>query len=965
MLDPSEDPRIRGDDIPKFLYKVDYRVIENSPSSPSVKGFEAASSGMFRTAGNHDAFPTTRDQYDRFFQEYVDLMNNPIEQKLSSHVAFVRLYSTRSLADLEVTLFRESGSMVPYRVYCVRGDKLRQFYCSVVRGRSVFTIGRDEYVETIHASPEVGEEFLVWGRVPVEALMGSWGADGVLQYASGNFTLLFNSGHDLWSNSTSVIVRRAVAVQHGSARHVLYVEIHEETSEEKGFARLDAMGSPSGLSRMQIQPRTSSQPKQAYQTIASAPPPPAPSFNTQGGMMIEPRMVPQAKAYKSPYGPNAQMDGSSDEPNDEKRPPTGQKLNENGRNCPHPNIFGPHARPARSAAVLTLEPSSDDERAAREEEEYRREREGVSRNNPAQGVSNIVQTPAQPPRRTPLPTSRPPRSIERPDTNTAAQAWSNRPLNNPTSVETGTLAPAPAPSSIAPPGPPSVLSQNPSARLDFQITSSAQNSPPLINLNAEFFKSSREGPYQSLYPSVAAPAPTQRQAVTTSTSYPTTPAAKGTAKIPAKVPNEGMNPPAARHGHISTAKRPLGSPSLPSRLPKRSKIQTPSRIRRTLTPEEMTRAIREYREKHYPDSGPDLPEDRSQTPAPTPAERQKVNLGSTQGNKGQSGTQGIPELNRQDAMNSGRTTNHPSRQANSNQALGTVLSFNWAQYRGNVFHMDKSYSGQPPNPLPLHPSWEREGSAERTARETWLNLWYARIQEGYKAKLQQQKEDEQKKKEFEYRKRKLVTHPDSGTANMPIELDHDDEEVEQTPRGSMHHGSETAGRMQNRPQSFFQGPPNPQPYFANLAGQNPYSSRPTMGNPFVPVPPSPQPFSSLGNGRGGVASLMGRGAMMGSSFNTPPPNHPTSTMGRGSMLGRGGMMGPTSNTPHSHPPAGPTPPRSFNSGMGPQNGPSNGLHPQTSQPKPKTKKSKSKSKSKTKVKQVNPFGPYIDSSDDE
>ncbi|KAH9207759.1 hypothetical protein DL95DRAFT_395814 [Leptodontidium sp. 2 PMI_412] len=188
MMGPDdEDPRIRGDDIPKFLYRVEPRLSEKSPTSPSIDGFKATTSGMYRTAASRDAFPTTRQDYELFLGEYCDLMNNPIHHDTSTHLHFVGFYTTRSLAEREAALMRTNG--LTYRVYCVRGECLTQFVSSVVKGRSVLTIGRSTNAEIIHTDPQVGEEFLVWGRVPPEALVGSWGADGMLQYASGRSSL--------------------------------------------------------------------------------------------------------------------------------------------------------------------------------------------------------------------------------------------------------------------------------------------------------------------------------------------------------------------------------------------------------------------------------------------------------------------------------------------------------------------------------------------------------------------------------------------------------------------------------------------------------------------------------------------------------------------------------------------------------------------------------------------------------
>ena len=81
------------------------------------------------------------------------------------------------------------GNDTEYRVYCVRGAELKEMGVSVIRGRAVVTMGRPNDRRVVHTDPVIGEEYLVWGRVPVEAVLGSWGEDGVMQYARSRLIL--------------------------------------------------------------------------------------------------------------------------------------------------------------------------------------------------------------------------------------------------------------------------------------------------------------------------------------------------------------------------------------------------------------------------------------------------------------------------------------------------------------------------------------------------------------------------------------------------------------------------------------------------------------------------------------------------------------------------------------------------------------------------------------------------------
>ncbi|KAK0101996.1 hypothetical protein ONS95_001198 [Cadophora gregata] len=182
VINPAEDPRLNGDEIPTYLFKACQRWSDKSPSSPSLKGFRAASSGIEPHEENRDSFPASKLHLEAFYDKYCGIMDNQDTFQTTTHVQFVGLYSKRTLAEWEAELLRK-GSDTEYRVYCVRGASLRDMGVSIIRGRATVSIGRGLHTEVVHTNSMVGEEFLVWGRVPVEAILGSWGADGVMQFA--------------------------------------------------------------------------------------------------------------------------------------------------------------------------------------------------------------------------------------------------------------------------------------------------------------------------------------------------------------------------------------------------------------------------------------------------------------------------------------------------------------------------------------------------------------------------------------------------------------------------------------------------------------------------------------------------------------------------------------------------------------------------------------------------------------
>ncbi|KAG4435611.1 hypothetical protein IFR05_008920 [Cadophora sp. M221] len=986
MMDPNDDPRIRGDDIPKYLYKVEPRWGEKSPTSPSIEGFLSTTSELTPTATNHDAFPSTLKQYEQFFREYCDLMNNPVHHDTSTHLHFIGLYTTRFLAEKEVELMRTNE--LTYRVYCIRGESLMESSSFVVKGRSIFQIGRPNHRETIHTNPDIGEEFLVWGRVPVEAIMGSWGADEKLQHAS---------------------VRRAIATHRGPAERVPYIETYKELSPDESIGLSDsamkalmlelrkkratsshrqlpytiptrtsgagtslshpenmppdnlssrslqnsAVGHPLGLSRMPVQPSTSSYSAQAFQSMGFAPPPSHPSFNSAGRMSLDPRLPQQAPAYRSSHCPLGQMDGSSDEPDDgEKsafkgpvwpstvnskykiqvlgsnanvrststsshRPSTTsnhgnqpssthtetgaspaidqQPLSENAlasvlAPTPAPATSGqpagqtrprlangrtplPTSRPARPVPVPGFRPSSDDERAAHEEEEYRRQREGVPRISPAQGAGSIMEAPAQGPSSAPVPVTRSllPSSIPSISTgglnpNNPAQTRPDPP-HNPSRGETADLASPHAPRSTAPPGSRDSLPQNPQTADGLQLLALGPSYHESIARGIP--TSSRDGPYNSPYP-------------TNLTTGSSTVRAGKTA-----IPGTGYIKKGVTYTYVPAMPAPLahyGSPTTHFPGPILAQVQQPRQLQGPSL-EDLHSKLDECDAKIRKGYGLPPSADR---PRPRP---QSSNSSSARGRGGKGGKGGRKKnlasgglhIQEQTKQNVIKLIN--KRQNEYNEFLAGF------EPPPGIFNLPLDSNLPPPNPPAIHPEFENETPRERAARLQYLEYRHTRLEDGRRAYVQ--------------RKR--------GTANEPITFDDSDEEddweVEQSPTVSMHDWPTTtpAGGMQNLHQSNFQGPANAQPSFTNSFGPNPYGSRASMVNSFGPNSHNPL---VVPNGRGGMATYMVPETMV-----------------------------------------------DFINGLGTQNGPSTNLQPQTALPKPKSEKPKKKKRKLNRGTEddVNPF----------
>ncbi|PVH81080.1 hypothetical protein DL98DRAFT_654270 [Cadophora sp. DSE1049] len=343
VIDPIEDPRLPGSDIPTYLFKACQRWSDESPSSPSLKGFRASTSGLKPTDDNRDAFPASLLHLEVFFDNYCGIMDNPLTYKTNTHAHFVGLYSSRTFAEREAELLRK-GSTTEYRVYCVRGAELRDMGVSVIRGRAIVTIGRENDRHVVHTNPALGEEYLVWGRVPVEAVLGSWGVDGVMQFARGNSHLALRMSADLMYGT----VRQAARLLRGPSQRVDYIhkflpgpEVSAEEalafanslshqSQARGFASssrpsnsrpqltgpppppLTATRPPTALGRPPrrqtriIPPQSPFRPPQASQPVAFASPPPAPHppYHLPGLMAIAPPPSRQ-RPYQSPYGGTA------------------------------------------------------------------------------------------------------------------------------------------------------------------------------------------------------------------------------------------------------------------------------------------------------------------------------------------------------------------------------------------------------------------------------------------------------------------------------------------------------------------------------------------------------------------------------------------------------------------------------------------------------------------------------------
>lgn len=745
---------------------------------------------------------------------------------------------------------------------------------------------------------------------------------------------------------------------------------------------------PPGLPRMQVQPSTSSHPARAFQSMASAPPPPPPSFNSTGRMYLDSRLPQQAPTYRSPYGPLSQMDGSSDEPDDEEKRalkgPVWAQWSLNGKGkiqipannanarstntsserplstgrhndqassghtetvaspaidqqqpsenapapapTPSPATSGHPAGPnrpalhtgrtplpsqphtARSAPLLAFGPSSDDERAAREEEEYRRQREGVPRISPTHGAGSNMQAPTQGPssapapspvRRTPLPSSRPPVRNGGLNPNTLAQTRSDPLPNNPSDVETGSLASPSTPRSTAALGSPGTLPQNPPAPDGLQLPASEPSYRASIARGIP--TSSREGPNHSPYSNGPAPVTAQQAAATAITSSGTAPAASAAVPGAANVPAMDMTFPKAHYVLSPAAQVPFGNPAPPFQPQIQFQVRQP-RQRRGSSLADTYEELHAWRAKIRDFRGLPSLGDRSQpsiTSAPTRPRPQNDQSGSgrVRGRKRPSGDSYIQEITKQEVK---RMIAELKEEYNAMARKFQPLP--------SIFNLAEDNFLPPPNPSAIHPDFERESTAETTARRQWLNYRHNRLEAGRHAYVQ----------------------GGQGTPNMLFTFDHDGEETAQAPLGTLHDRPRNtpAGGMRDFSQLNFQGPAVPQPPFANSFDPNPYGSRSSIANPFGPNPHNPQPFPPPGNGRGGMASSIGRGGTIASNFNTP-----------------------------TNPNLAPPPMRFFNQGFGTQNGPPNNTQPQTAPPKPKSETPKSK---KTKIKtepkdEVNPF----------
>ncbi|MAD85796.1 MAG: hypothetical protein CL912_22770 [Deltaproteobacteria bacterium] len=310
VIDPAEDPRLPPNDIPEYLFTVAQRWSDKSPTSPSLRGFEACSSGLVPSKENPDAFPASLLHLEVFYDNYCGIMNFPLTFKTNTHAHFVGLFSTRKLAEREAELLRV-GTDTEYRVYCVRGAELREMGVSVIRGRAIVTIGRPNDRRVVHTDHVIGEEFLVWGRVPVEAVLGSWGADGVMQYARSKLILVLHI--HMHVDLTCEIVRQEAARLRGPSKRFDYIQNYlpgPEATAKEAFAWPNSLPSRSqdrGSASTCLQPS-----KNVHPRLLGLPPPPplqaTPAPDTTmvrrlpGLLATAPSLMQQQRLYQSPYG---------------------------------------------------------------------------------------------------------------------------------------------------------------------------------------------------------------------------------------------------------------------------------------------------------------------------------------------------------------------------------------------------------------------------------------------------------------------------------------------------------------------------------------------------------------------------------------------------------------------------------------------------------------------------------------
>ena len=156
--------------LPKYLYKVDFEVLE--AFSPTKLGFQALKSGL--------PFPSEGDEYSTVYWDHIKQLDfhetNLNAPRIST--PFITLLSSRSLAELEAKKWRKSYGAKYWRVYEMSTAIMLELGAKIVKGRGIFYVHDGERrmrIEESKKGQEIRGEFFVWGNIPAEAIVTSYG----------------------------------------------------------------------------------------------------------------------------------------------------------------------------------------------------------------------------------------------------------------------------------------------------------------------------------------------------------------------------------------------------------------------------------------------------------------------------------------------------------------------------------------------------------------------------------------------------------------------------------------------------------------------------------------------------------------------------------------------------------------------------------------------------------------------